>query len=101
MLNGQRVRVACQVEPYSLSAHADGGELAGIGSEVETAYLFSGTRRCRGARRVVFDGGCLFARGRAIAGKWRCIYGGDNGGDATTRLWSGAFCERVLQAEDR
>ncbi|MDP6040807.1 MAG: MBL fold metallo-hydrolase, partial [Candidatus Latescibacteria bacterium] len=29
-LNGQRVSVACKVEPYSLSAHADSGELTGL-----------------------------------------------------------------------
>ena len=29
-LNGQRLQVACQVETYSLSAHADSGELAAL-----------------------------------------------------------------------
>ncbi len=44
MLNGQRVRVSCQVEPYSLSAHADGGELAGLVQKLKphTCFLVHG-----------------------------------------------------------
>ena len=57
MLNGQRVRVACQVEPYSLSAHADGGELAGLVQRLKprTCFLVHGDVEARGALSSMVD----------------------------------------------
>ena len=48
-LNGQRVRVACKVEPYSLSAHADGGELTGLVQSLKprTCFLVHGDAEAR------------------------------------------------------
>ncbi len=57
MLNGQRVRVACQVEPYSLSAHADGGELTGLVQRLKprTCFLVHGDAEARGALSSMVD----------------------------------------------
>lgn len=57
MLNGQRVRVACQVEPYSLSAHADGGELTGLVQRLKprTCFLVHGDADARGALSSMVD----------------------------------------------
>ncbi len=57
MLNGQRVRVACQVEPYSLSAHADGGELTGLVQRLKprTCFLVHGDGEARGALSSMVD----------------------------------------------
>ncbi|MDE2697420.1 MAG: MBL fold metallo-hydrolase, partial [Gemmatimonadota bacterium] len=57
MLNGQRVRVACQVEPYSLSAHADGGELTGLVQRLKprTCFLVHGDAEARSALSSMVD----------------------------------------------
>ena len=57
ILNGQRVRVACQVEPYSLSAHADGGELTGLVQRLKprTCFLVHGDAEARGALSSMVD----------------------------------------------
>ncbi|MCE2432127.1 MAG: MBL fold metallo-hydrolase [Candidatus Latescibacteria bacterium] len=57
MLNGQRVRVSCQVEPYSLSAHADGGELTGLVQRLKprTCFLVHGDAEARGALSSMVD----------------------------------------------
>ena len=57
MLNGQRVSVACQVEPYSLSAHADAGELTGLVQRLKprTCFLVHGDAEARGALSSMVD----------------------------------------------
>ena len=57
MLNGQRVRVSCQVEPYSLSAHADAGELTGLVQRLKprTCFLVHGDAEARGALSSMVD----------------------------------------------
>ena len=55
-LNGQRVRVACKVEPYSLFGARRWGRIDGPGAKPETAHLLSRTRRCRGATGIVAIG---------------------------------------------
>ncbi|MXX12678.1 MAG: MBL fold metallo-hydrolase [Gemmatimonadetes bacterium] len=57
MLNGQRISVACQVEPYSLSAHADGGELTGLVQRLKprTCFLVHGDSEARGALSSMVD----------------------------------------------
>lgn len=57
MLNGQRISVACQVEPYSLSAHADGGELTGLVQRLKprTCFLVHGDAEARGALSSMVD----------------------------------------------
>ncbi len=56
-LNGKRVRVACKVEPYSLSAHADRGELTGLVQRLRprTCFLVHGDADARGALSSVVD----------------------------------------------
>jgi Cft2 family RNA processing exonuclease len=48
-LNGQRVHVGCRVETYSLSAHADGGELASLVRRLapQSVYLVHGNADAR------------------------------------------------------
>lgn len=48
-LDGRRVRVACKVEAYSLSAHADGGELTGLVQSLKprTCFLVHGDAEAR------------------------------------------------------
>src|SRR5579885_2306318 len=50
-LGGQQVQVACQVSKYSLSAHADGGELAALASALRpaTVMLVHGDQEAREA----------------------------------------------------
>ena len=50
-LNGQRVHVGCRVETYSLSAHADGGELASLVRRLapQSVYLVHGNADARGS----------------------------------------------------
>ncbi|MCZ6634212.1 MAG: MBL fold metallo-hydrolase [bacterium] len=57
MLNGQRVSVRCRVETYSLSAHADGGELAGLVRRLSprTVYLVHGDEEARKALASELD----------------------------------------------
>lgn len=57
MLNSQRVRVSCQVEPYSLSAHADGGELTGLVQRLKprTCFLVHGDAEARGELSSMVD----------------------------------------------
>ncbi len=56
-LNGQRVGVACQVETYSLSAHADSGELASLVRRLSprSVYLVHGDGDARAALASVLD----------------------------------------------
>ncbi len=56
-LNGQRVSVACKVEPYSLSAHADSGELTGLVQRLKprTCFLVHGDSDARDALSVNVD----------------------------------------------
>ena len=56
-LNGQRLQVACQVETYSLSAHADSGELAALVNRLSprTVYLVHGDSEARGALASALD----------------------------------------------
>ncbi len=56
-LNGQRVRVACKVETYSLSAHADGGELTGLVQRLKprTCFLVHGDAEARRALSQAVD----------------------------------------------
>lgn len=57
MLNGQRISVSCQVEPYSLSAHADAGELTGLVQRLKprTCFLVHGDADARGALSSMVD----------------------------------------------
>lgn len=57
MLNGARVSVACRVEPYSLSAHADSGELTGLVQRLKprTCFLVHGDEEARKALAVGLD----------------------------------------------
>lgn len=57
MLNGQRVHVACRVETYSLSAHADAGELTGLVQKLKprTCYLVHGDEAARRALSLGLD----------------------------------------------
>jgi len=57
MLNGERVSVACRVEPYSLSAHADSGELTGLVQRLKprTCFLVHGDDDARKALAVGLD----------------------------------------------
>ncbi len=56
-LNGQRVKVACRVETYSLSAHADAGELTGLVQRLKprSCYLVHGDESARKALSVGLD----------------------------------------------
>jgi len=56
-LNGQRTHVACRVETYSLSAHADGGELAALarGLSPRTAYVVHGELQARASLASALD----------------------------------------------
>lgn len=56
-LNGRRVSVACRVEPYSLSAHADGGELGALARRLapEAVYLVHGDDDARAALSRTLD----------------------------------------------
>ena len=57
MLNGERVSVACRVEPYSLSAHADSGELTGLVQRLKprTCFLVHGDDDARKALAMGLD----------------------------------------------
>lgn len=56
-LNGQRVTVACRVETYSLSAHADSGELAALARRLEpvSVCLVHGDDGARRALATALD----------------------------------------------
>jgi uncharacterized protein len=56
-LNGKKVAVACRVEPYSLSAHADAGELGAIVRRLapEAVYLVHGDDDARAALSRTMD----------------------------------------------
>ncbi|MDP6780088.1 MAG: MBL fold metallo-hydrolase [Candidatus Latescibacteria bacterium] len=56
-LNGQRLQVACRVETYSLSAHADSGELTALVNRLSprTVYLVHGDREARGSLASSLD----------------------------------------------
>ena len=56
-LNGQRVPVSCRVEPYSLSAHADSGELSALVQRLEpgSVCLVHGDKEARGTLATVLD----------------------------------------------
>jgi len=57
MLNGQRVSVSCRVETYSLSAHADSGELAALARRLGpvAVCLVHGDDEARRALATVLD----------------------------------------------
>ena len=57
MLNGQQVTVASQVETYSLSAHADSGELASLARRIapRSVCLVHGDHEARAALASVLD----------------------------------------------
>jgi len=57
ILNGERVSVACRVEPYSLSAHADSGELTGLVQRLKprTCFLVHGDEDARKSLAVALD----------------------------------------------
>ncbi|MBN2493007.1 MAG: MBL fold metallo-hydrolase [Deltaproteobacteria bacterium] len=60
-VNGQAVKVACRVETYGLSAHADSRELAGLVSALEpgSVALVHGDAEARaGLARILSDAGC-------------------------------------------
>ena len=56
-LQGQRLSVACRVETYALSAHADGGELASLVRRLapQAAYLVHGEDEARRALATELD----------------------------------------------
>ncbi len=57
MLSGQRVPVACRVETYSLSAHADSGELVSLARRLSprSVYLVHGDGEARSSLASVLD----------------------------------------------
>jgi uncharacterized protein len=56
-LNGERVAVVCRVEPYSLSAHADSGELTALVQRLKprTCFLVHGQDDARKALAIGLD----------------------------------------------
>ncbi len=59
ILNGERTHVACRVEKYSLSAHADSGEIAGLIGNMapsQGVVLVHGDRDARESLATTIDG---------------------------------------------
>lgn len=77
VLNGRRVPIGCRVETYSLSAHADGGELASLVRRLapQSVYLVHGDADARRALAANID--VILPGGAHLP---------DNGGVCTTQV---------------